>query len=399
MSYKYLLDIALILFSTKIFGIIAKKVQLPQVVGALIAGLLIGPAVFDLLETTRFISQVAELGVIVIMFAAGMETDVTNLKNAGKKGFIIALCGVLVPLFLGAGLSYFFNTGDLAIPGDRILQNFFIGVILTATSVSITVETLKELGKLNSPVGNTILAAALIDDILGLIALTLITSMATTDVVISPYVVLAKIIAFFIFATILGLLARKFLIKLDATVPDNLKDHQLFSIIALVLCLVMSFCAEHFFGVADITGSFIAGLVIGSLPQKEKITDHVEPLSFMLLTPIFFASIGISVVIPAMNAEIIIFAISLVVVALASKLIGCGIGAKLCGFNKKESVQIGVGMICRGEVALIVANKGIAMNLMPPAFFGPVIIMVIVAAIFTPILLKQVFKNEPVVQH
>ena len=194
MSYKFLMDIALILVSTKVLGLLTKRYQMPQVVGALLAGLILGPAMLNVLQATDFLAQVSELGVIVIMFTAGMGTDIQELKKTGKAGFVVALCGVLVPLAMGAGLAFFFNRGEFAHPGSVLLQNIFIGVILTATSVSITVETLKELGKLSTRVGNTILAAALIDDILGLIALTVVTSLAGAQV--SMVVVFVKIVAF-----------------------------------------------------------------------------------------------------------------------------------------------------------------------------------------------------------
>ena len=173
-SYRFLFDIALILLSTKLFGLLTRKLQMPQVVGALVAGLIFGPAMLNILHPTDFLSHLSEIGVIVIMFSAGMTTDIHELKNAGKSGFLVALIGVVVPLGLGALLGFLFSP-DEAGP-NLILQHVFIGTILTATSVSITVETLKEIGKLNSKVGNTILAAALIDDVLGLVVLTIVTS-------------------------------------------------------------------------------------------------------------------------------------------------------------------------------------------------------------------------------
>ena len=389
MSYKFLMDIALILVSTKVLGLVTKRYQMPQVVGALLAGLILGPAMLNVLQATDVLAQVSELGVIVIMFTAGMGTDIQELKKTGKAGFVVALCGVLVPLAMGAGLAFFFNRDEFAHPGNVLLQNIFIGVILTATSVSITVETLKELGKLSTRVGNTILAAALIDDILGLIALTVVTSMAGAQV--SMVVVFVKIAAFFVFVGVAGVLVSKLLGWYMTKVMHD-KDLHRFPLLAFVLCLVMAYCAEEFFGVADIIGAFSAGVVIATTPKAKYIESKFSPLSYLLLTPIFFASIGIKVVLPKMDAAIVLFAVMMVLVAVVSKLVGCGLGAKLCGFSSRQCVQIGFGMACRGEVALIVANKGMAMGLMPPAFFGPVIIMVVCAAMLTPILLKVVFK-------
>ncbi|EHK2346594.1 cation:proton antiporter [Clostridium perfringens] len=386
LSYEFLFDLALILISTKLFGLITKKVRMPQVVGALVAGVILGPAVLNVLSETEFIQKLAELGVIVLMFTAGLETDINQLKKTGKASFIIAVLGVIIPLAGGFFIASIFNKGNDV---NTILQNVFIGIILTATSVSITVETLKEMGKLNTRAGNAILGAAIIDDILGIIALTITTSLA--DPSINVIIVLAKIVMFFIFAGLSGYLFHWAFIKLDERYQRDLRR---FVIIAFVFCLLLSFCAEEFFGVADITGAFIAGLVISDSNRSKYLNSRFETLSYMLLSPIFFASIGIKVELTAMTKTIFIFAILLLLVAILSKIIGCGLGAKLCKYSNREAIQIGTGMISRGEVALIVANKGIAMGLMLPEFLAPVVIVVVVTTIVTPILLKVVFNNK-----
>ncbi|EDT14683.1 cation:proton antiporter [Clostridium perfringens] len=386
LSYEFLFDLALILISTKLFGLITKKVRMPQVVGALVAGVILGPAVLNVLSETEFIQKLAELGVIVLMFTAGLETDINQLKKTGKASFIIAVLGVIIPLAGGFFIASIFNKGNDV---NTILQNVFIGIILTATSVSITVETLKEMGKLNTRAGNAILGAAIIDDILGIIALTITTSLA--DPSINVIIVLAKIVMFFIFAGFAGYLFHWAFIKLDERYQRDLRR---FVIIAFVFCLLLSFCAEEFFGVADITGAFIAGLVISDSNRSKYLNSRFETLSYMLLSPIFFASIGIKVQLTAMTKTIFIFAILLLLVAILSKVFGCALGAKLCRYSNREAIQIGTGMISRGEVALIVANKGIAMGLMLPEFLAPVVIVVVVTTIVTPILLKVVFNNK-----
>ncbi|EGT0692973.1 MAG: cation:proton antiporter [Clostridium perfringens] len=386
LSYEFLFDLALILISTKLFGLITKKVRMPQVVGALVAGVILGPAVLNVLSETEFIQKLAELGVIVLMFTAGLETDINQLKKTGKASFIIAVLGVIIPLAGGFFIASIFNKGNDV---NTILQNVFIGIILTATSVSITVETLKEMGKLNTRAGNAILGAAIIDDILGIIALTITTSLA--DPSINVIIVLAKIVMFFIFAGFAGYLFHWAFIKLDERYQRDLRR---FVIIAFVFCLLLSFCAEEFFGVADITGAFIAGLVISDSNRSKYLNSRFETLSYMLLSPIFFASIGIKVQLTAMTKTIFIFAILLLLVAILSKVFGCALGAKLCKYSNREAIQIGTGMISRGEVALIVANKGIAMGLMLPEFLAPVVIVVVVTTIVTPILLKVVFNNK-----
>ena len=385
-SYEFLFDLALILISTKLFGLITKKIRMPQVVGALVAGVVLGPAFLNVLSETEFIQNLAELGVIVLMFTAGLETDINQLKKTGKASFIIAVLGVIIPLVGGFFIASIFNKGNDV---NTILQNVFIGIILTATSVSITVETLKEMGKLNTRAGNAILGAAIIDDILGIIALTITTSLA--DPSINVIIVLIKIVMFFIFAGFAGYLFHWAFIKLDEKYQRDLRR---FVIIAFVFCLLLSFCAEEFFEVADITGAFIAGLVISDSNRSKYLNSRFETLSYMLLSPIFFASIGIKVQLTAMTKTIFIFSILLLLVAILSKVFGCALGAKICRYSNIEAIQIGTGMISRGEVALIVANKGIAMGLMLQEFLAPVVIMVVVTTIVTPILLKVVFKNR-----
>lgn len=389
-SYRFLFDVALILLSTKLFGLLTKRFQMPQVVGALLAGLLLGPAVLGILTETAFIQSSAEIGVIVLMFCAGMETDVKELKESGKASFIIALIGVVVPLIGGFGVAWFFNRPGL-IDSDAgasvFLQNIFIGVILTATSVSITVETLKELGKLKTRSGNAILGAAIIDDILGIIALTVVTSLADSTVHI--WIVLLRIVGFFVFALAAGFLFYKFYTRW-VTPGQGMHRHV---IIAFVFCLAMSYVAEAVFGVADITGAFIAGLIISCTQRTKYLASKFDVLSYAYLSPIFFASIGLQVKLPQMTSTVILFSAILVVVAIFTKVVGCGLGAKMCRYKNYQSLRIGIGMISRGEVALIVASKGTALGLLGSNFLGPVILTVIITTIITPILLKIVFKR------
>ena len=389
MSYHYLLDLALILASTKVLGIATRKFQMPQVVGALLAGLILGPAMLNILTETEFLTQLSELGVIVLMFSAGMGTDIQELKHSGGSGFLVALLGVLVPLAMGTGLAWVAGRTGL-VPDSGFLEDVFVGTILTATSVSITVETLKELGKLDTKVGNTILAAALIDDVLGLIALTLVSSVAGGGE--SILLVLLKIVLFFLFSGVVGYGAnRLFRWMMDLEHQRNLRRYP---VLAFVLCLLMAYCAEAFFGVADITGAYIAGLVISCTPKADYIQSKYEPLSYLLLTPVFFACIGINAQIEGMNGAMVVFSVALLVVSVISKMVGCGLGARLCRFSGRESVQVGVGMVCRGEVALIVANRGLSLGVLSPVMMTPVIITVIGGTILTPVLLKLVFRNE-----
>ena len=389
MSYHYLLDLALILFSTKVLGILTKKIQMPQVVGALLAGLIMGPACLNILAETEFLTQLSELGVIVLMFSAGMGTDIQELKHSGKAGFWVALLGVLFPLAMGTGLAWISGRFGL-IHSSGFLEDVFIGTVLTATSVSITVETLKEIGKLDTKVGNTILAAALIDDVLGLIALTIVSSVSGGQE--SLFVVMGKIVLFFLFAGVVGYgTTRFFCWMMEIEHQQNLRRYP---VLAFVLCLVMAYCAEEFFGVADITGAYVAGLVVSCTPKSTYIQSKYEPLSYLLLTPVFFASIGINVQFTGLSGKVMIFAFLLLVISILSKMIGCGLGAKLCHFTSLESLQVGTGMVCRGEVALIVANRGLSLGVLSATMMTPIILTVIGGTILTPVMLKLVFGKE-----
>lgn len=386
MEFGYLLDLALILVSTKLLGMLTRKIQMPQVVGALLAGLILGPACLGWLQANDFISLISELGVIVLMFSAGLETDIKELKKCGVASTVIAVLGVVVPLLGGWFIASMFNKSGNA---NTMLQNIFIGVILTATSVSITVETLKELGKLSTHSGNAILGAALIDDVLGIIALTIITSCA--DPSISLTVVLFKILAFFAFCGVVAYLFIKFVRPWMNSYRTDLRR---FSVLSFVFCLFMAYCAEEWFGVSDITGAFVAGLILSGTKRTPYIISRFDTVSFMLLSPVFFASVGLKVTLNAMSSSILIFTLLILVVAILSKVVGCGLGAKLCGYTNLQSAKIGIGMISRGEVALIVASKGAALGLMVNDFFAPIIIVVVVTTIITPILLKLIYKYQ-----
>ena len=390
MNYSFILFVAIILLSTKLFGLLTRRIKLPQVVGALIAGVIIGPSCLNLIGESEFISDLAELGVIILMFTVGMETDIGELKKSGKASLVIATAGVVVPLLGGFAIAKLWGIGEnSSASASAVLQQFFIGVILTATSVSITVETLKELGKLNTRAGNAILGAALIDDILGIIALTLITSLAGDNVNILW--VLAKIVLFFVLAVVS---AVAFHFIFDRWKKHDQKDLRRHSIASFVFCLVLAWVAEHYFGVADITGAFVAGLAFSGSPNIKYTVSKFDTLSYMLLSPVFFTSIGLSMTNIKMSQSLAIFTLVIIVVAVFSKILGCGLGAKICKYSNSESLQIGVGMISRGEVALIVAQKGASLGLIDEQYFVPIIIMVVLTTIITPICLKFVFKGK-----
>lgn len=389
-SYAFLLNLAIILLFTKLLGLFSRQLKMPQVVGALLAGLILGPAGFNILQQTEFLGKLSELGVIVIMFTAGLQTDMAELRKAGKASLIIAMVGVLVPMAGGTAVAFIFNRGDLTLQSTSVLlQNIFIGVNLTSTSVSITVETLRELGKLDTRAGSAILGAALIDDILGIVALTMVTSMA--DPTVNIVDVVALIALFFVLLGFVALLFSRFF---NALIHKFQQDMRRFAILAFVFCLLLSYSAERFFGVADITGAFFAGLIISNTQRTKYIASRFETLSFLLLSPIFFASIGLEAQLPKMSGTIVLFTVALLLVAVLGKVVGCGASARALGYSSGESMQIGVGMIARGEVALIIANRGHALGLLNSVFYGPILVMVICTTVVTPILLKAVISKS-----
>ena len=385
-SYSYILDIALILLSTKLFGIISRKCQMPQVVGALFAGLILGPACLNIVHETEFLTQLAEIGVILLMFFAGLETDVEELKNSGKASLVIAILGIIVPLLGGFLVSLYFNREGVmpfSHNGNILLQNIFIGTILTATSVSITVEALREMGKLEGKVGNAVLGAAVIDDIIGIIVLTIVISMKDTSVSIAA--IMIKILLYAVIMIVLGFLLNRFKEPID----KNLGKRRITTYI-VAACFIVSYATETFFGIADITGAYLMGLFFSQHRVKKEIARKITVPSYLFFSPIFFASVGLKVELGGLTGKLMIFSLLLLLVAVLTKIIGCGLGAKICGFTARESLQVGVGMVSRGEVALIIAQKGFAVGLITADMFPPIVLVVIATTIITPVILRKI---------
>lgn len=387
-SYDFLLVSAIILLSTKVFGLLSQKVHMPQVVGALTVGIILGPGCLNILAETDFLMKAAEIGVIFLMFQAGLDTEFEELKKTGKASFIIALTGVIVPL-LGGTIVYLLFFRSSAMTSIDLLKGCFIGVILTATSVSISVETLKEMGKLKGKVGTSILGAAIIDDILGIIVLTIITGV-TSPKESGIATVLIKILLFFVFVGICAFVIQKTLKRFPNIYPTGKRRTAIYS---AAFCLIMAYCSEVFFGVADITGAYFAGLILCNSGEiRNYVARRVSIVSYMFFTPIFFASIGMKTVLSGMTSSLLLFSIVLLIVAILSKIVGCGFGAKVCGYTNNEALSVGIGMVSRGEVALIVAQKGSQAGLIAQDMFPAIIFVVIITVLLTPILLKIQMK-------
>lgn len=387
---QILLDLGLILVATKWLGTLVQKIGFPQVAGQIIAGLLLRflpPfANFGVDGASVFINAAAEIGVIMIMFSAGLGTNIKMLLKSGFKATLIAAFGVLVPLVAGCAMALCF----WPFKGFESLEFYkalFIGTILTATSVSISVAALKELGVISSSVGQTIVSAAIIDDVFGIIVLTLVIGVAKGGENVG--LVLLKTALFFVASVGVGAVLYRLFKWYDTR---HLHTHRI-AIYGLAAAFIFSYCAEKIFGIADITGAYVAGVIFCNLQDAQYMEKKVDVGSFMLFSPVFFASIGLKTTFAGVDAQMLLFALCFVVVGCVAKIIGCGGIAKLLGFKTRESFEIGVGMMVRGEVALIVAQKGLACGLVERQYFTPVILLIIVSSVIVPILLKALFKK------
>lgn len=381
-------DLALILFICKCFGLLSKRIGIPQVVGEIIGGLVLGPCFLNWIEAGEILSVFAEIGVLMMMFSTGLGTDLKQITQTGKTSFFMALVGVIVPLIGGSLLySYYYGFGEFG--SSEFYTAIFFGTIMTATSVSITVAALSELGKLNTKLGTTIVGAAIIDDVIGMILLTSVVGAASGNNA-GLGMVFIKTLLFFLFAFVVGFVANRFMKAVDA-----LHQHtQRIPIFALSFCFMMSFIAEKYFGIADITGAYIMGVALCTLNDAPYIEQKIDTSSYMLFGPIFFANIGLQTNISRMSNEMLVFSIMFVLVALITKILGCGVVAKIAGYSNNDSLKAGVGMMNRGEVGLIVAQKGLDIGLIDSSYFSAVILLIIISAILTPILLKQLYKLD-----
>jgi len=326
--------------------------------------------------------------VIMLMFLAGIDTDLEEMKETGLQACIIAVMGVFVPMILCGAVYFFFFEDQFTM--YNVLKAAFVGSVFSATSVGITVETLSEMGKLKSKTGTTLLSAALIDDILGIIVLSFLTGFSSGEG--SPLLVILKILGFFIFTILVGVT----IMRLFNYIAKDHWHNRRVAIWALAFCFVLSYCAEELFGVADITGAFFAGLILCNVAKcREYVAKKIQISSYMLFTPVFFASVGMKTDLTTMNMEILVFALVLLVAAVLSKIIGCGVAARLSGMTSHEATVTGIGMVARGEVALMVAQKGINAGMIDPVILPAVVLCVVCCALLTPVLLKLSISRSP----
>ena len=391
--YSVFRNLAIIMLTAKFFGLVARKCKAPQVVGEIIAGLLIGPCLLNLVHISDTISVFAEIGVVLLMFSTGLGTNLKELIKAGPIATLIACVGVAVPL-AGGTLLYSIFYGFAAVGSTEFYKALFIGTIMTATSVSITVAALQEMGHLKSFLGTTIVSAAVIDDVIGIVVLTCVLG-AGSGTGTGLGKVLFNTVLFFATAIGVGLIAHFAMKWLDKRNPHT----QRITIVSMAFCFAMAYIAEEYFGIADITGAYIAGIVLCSMDDASYVERRVDISNYVLFAPVFFASIGLKTDISGLTPQILLFSVCFVIMALITKVIGCGLAAKICRFNWADSLKVGVGMMTRGEVALIVAQKGLDIGVVDPVYFTAVILLIVVSSVATPLVLKVLFTKAPPTPH
>ena len=376
------LELALILIVAKLFGYLTVRLGFPAALGQLIGGIIIGPSILGLVGYNESVKLLADLGVVMLLFLAGLETDVEEFKHVGVPAFIIAALGVLIPFILG-------YVGAVAW-GYSNIEAMFLGGVLTATSVGLTTSILMEMKRLRTRVGTTILAAAVVDDILGIIVLTILVGINTRGSVYIEdlLIILGEVVLYFGIGLLIGNPAVREALRLSEriTLPETV------TAFAIAIMLIFAYLAEQF-QIAGITGAYLAGLLVASSDEAREIDRKFMTIGYSLFIPIFLVSIGIESDVRIL-AHAGAFAILYAVLAIVGKIVGCGFGAFVSKFKSVEALQIGVGMIPRMEVALIMANVGLREGVFDRGTFAIPVTMVVITTIVTPFLLKWAFSKE-----
>ncbi|MEK4672115.1 MULTISPECIES: cation:proton antiporter [Bacillus] len=376
MEFEFFFQIALILLSTKLAGDLSVRLGQPSVLGKLIVGIVIGPAVLGWIENSELLTQLSNVGVIILMFMAGLETDLEELNANRNSSLAVALGGIILPFVGGyvSGLVMGMEQGNAV----------FLGLLLCATSVSISVQTLRDLGKMKTRESTTMLGAAVFDDILVVILLAFAMSFLGTDDVNLTMVILKKVV---FFASII-LIGWKGVPAIMRWLSPLRVSESIVSA-ALIICFSFAYFGE-LLGIAGIIGAFAAGIAISQTNYKHEVEKKVEPIAYAMFVPVFFVSIGMNITFDGIGNQIW-FILALTVIAVLTKLIGCGFGARMTGFDAKSSAIIGAGMVSRGEVALIIAGTGLSSGLLAQDYFTAIVIVVILTTMITPPMLKYTF--------
>lgn len=391
---ELVLVLVVLIGAAKVAGLLSTRLGQPAVLGELLAGLILGPTLLNLLHLPIFhnehleetVIELAELGVIFLMFIAGLEIDIDEMQRSGKTATLSGVLGVLAPLLLGFLVALPF--------GFTSSQALFVGVLLTATSVSISAQTLLELGKLRTRVGLVLLGAAVIDDVLVILILSLFVAVAAgaEGGVIEILAIVARMALFLVGAVLLGSRLIPWLTDRVARWPIS----QPVLSVAIVLTLLLAWSAEMIGEVAAITGAFISGVLFARTHYRHQIEEGMQSIAYAFLVPIFFASIGLQTNALLLDGSLVWFTVAICAIAILAKVIGSGLGALLGGISQREALQVGVGMISRGEVGLIVASVGITNGIIGEQVFAVTVVMVLVTTLVTPPLLRLAFREKSV---
>jgi Kef-type K+ transport system membrane component KefB len=417
-AYKILLPLGLLLLFSKVFSLLLGKLKVPQVIGYLVAGLVVGliyliPNQQILTDYTHDgISFFAKIGVILIMFSAGIETDIKKMKTVGPAAFAVATLGVLVPMILCFLMAYVF---DIVVGNEvNIFKELFYGVILTATSVSVTVATLKELGKLDTKVGSCLVSAAIIDDVLGIIVLSLVISLSgsnstgsdfasltlnalnqTSNTFLNILFIILYMAVYFGLTFVAGYFVRKLFNWLGSKYPHHIR----IVIISLALCLLWSYISE-FFNIADITGAYLMGLILSSTVAHGYIDHRAETTCNYLFGPIFFGSIAMGLYQSEFDfsdpkfVQFLIFGVFWIIIGIFGKIIGCTCAGLMFKFKFHDSIKFGFGMMARAEVLIVCAEKGVNCGLVDNRIMMFCLVLILLSSFITPIFLKLSYRKE-----
>lgn len=380
--------ISIILFSAKFAGYVSMRLGQPSVLGELVVGIMLGPSLVNLLDLpfidhsmTEVIAEFSEFGVLLLMFLAGLELHFGEMQRNWRVSASAGFLGVVFPVLMGWGTGMLFGLGPTVA--------LFLGLTLGATSVSISAQTLIELKALRSRVGLSLLGAAVFDDILIILFLSVFLGVQG-EASAGVWLIVARMTLFLVFSVLLGLWGLPWLIRQTASLPIS----QGLLTVSLIVMFVYGIAAEFFGGMAAITGAFLAGLMLGRCPEKERIEAGTHALAYGLFVPVFFVHIGLSINLRDFRLEALLLTLVIIAAAVAGKWLGAGWGARLGGLGKTEAFQLGAGMISRGEVGLIVANVGIVEGFLLDNEFSAIVMMVLVTTLVTPPILRGLFARK-----
>ncbi len=388
---QLLLILLVILFTAKLAGYLSTRIKQPSVFGEILVGLLLGPSLLDITHLSfisdahlgEIIYELGEIGVLLLMFLAGLELHISEIAKNTRVSAFAGILGVLIPVVAGYFIGVF--------TGLTTDQAIFLGLTLAATSVSISAQTLMEFGKLRSKVGLGLLGAAVFDDVLVILLLSSFLAFTSGSTGITTILIIFIQMAAFLAASIaFGLYVLPWLARKIAGLPIS----QGILTLSLIVLFLYGFAAELLGSMAAITGSFLAGLMFSRTPEKSKLEPGMHALAYSFFVPIFFVSIGLSMNLREIDANYIWIILLIVLIAVFSKIVGAGFGARLAKMSWKESLQIGIGMISRGEVGLIVAKIGLDNNLLTNQTFSAIIAVVLFTTLLTPPLLRFSFSRE-----